>query len=268
MDVGTWLQQYTKKLLDAGVSTARLDCLVLLEDLLNKSRTHLLAHPEELLSPAQIEQLNRNIVRRSHHDPLAYIRGKTEFYGRTFLINKHVLEPRPESETMIDILKAITLPAQPRIVDIGTGSGALGITAKLEIPSAYVDLIELDHAAMKVAKSNINMLSVNANLFQNDLLTNINSVYNVILANLPYVPDNFQINQAAQAEPRIAIFGGPDGLSEYRRLFRQIKSLEHTPEFILTESLPPQHVQLTVLAQNAGLKLTRADDFIQLFEPI
>lgn len=267
MDVGTWLHDATQKLLDAGIETARLDSLVLMEDLLNKNRTHLLAHPDDSLSKEQVELLNRNIVRRSHHEPLAYIRGHSEFYGRTFLVDKNVLEPRPESETMIELLLEVALPAHPRIADIGTGSGALGITAALELGDAMVDLIDIDRKTLHVAKKNVNKLSISANLFENDLLANSTSVYDVILANLPYVPDNFHINPAAEAEPRIAIFGGADGLDLYRRLFAQLQSKTDKPTFIFTESLPPQHEKLQSIAANAGFHLTGANDFIQQFEP-
>ena len=271
MDIGTWLQMSTQKLRAAGIATARLDSLVLLEDLLNKNRTQLLAHPEDILSPSEIKVLDNDIVRRITHEPLAYIRGKSEFYGRTFLVDKNVLEPRPESETMIEMLKSVpasALPAHPRIVDVGTGSGALGITAKLELPKAHVDLIEISHTAAAVAKKNINMLSKNMVVFENDLFTNFTNHYDVVLANLPYVPDEFHINPAAQAEPHIAIFGGPDGLDIYRRLFKQIADRDDKPSFIFTEALPPQHEVLAAIAHENGMKLTRTDDFIQQFEPL
>lgn len=268
MNMGTWLRDATQELLSAGIETARLDCLVLLEDILNKNRTHILAHPDETLTSAQIDTLNTYIVRRAVHEPLAYIRGHTEFYGRTFLVDKHVLEPRPESETMIEMLLATALPSQPHVADLGTGSGALGITAALELPTLRVDLIDIDHAALAVAKKNVNMLSKNTKLIQNDLLTNMPAQYDVILANLPYVPDNFHINPAAQAEPRIAIFGGPDGLDLYRRMFEQIKHLTQKPSYIFTEALPPQHEILVQIAKDAGVKMTERSDFIQRFEPV
>jgi release factor glutamine methyltransferase len=268
MDIGTWLQLATQKLHQAGIETARLDCLVLLEDILNKNRTQLLAHPEITPTKNQFTVLNKYIVRRSHHEPLAYIRGKTEFYGRMFVVNKYVLEPRPESETMIELLKSTALPDYPRIADIGTGSGALGITAKLELPNARVDLIEINRAALNVAKKNVNMFSISTNLIQNDLLSNLGIQYDIILANLPYVPDNFHINPSAQAEPRIAIFGGPDGLNVYRRLFGQIAEFDHKPSYIFTEALPPQHEILATIAEAAGFKVVRTDDFIQQFQAV
>ena len=110
MHVGDWLKTATQKLQQAGIATARLDCLVLLEDYLNTNRTQLLAHLERELTVEQIKWLSLRLVRRAKHEPLAYIRSKTEFYGREFIVNKHVLEPRPESETMIDLLKASNLP--------------------------------------------------------------------------------------------------------------------------------------------------------------
>lgn len=270
MNIGTWLQESTQKLRSAGVPTARLDCLVLLEDILNKNRTHLLAYPDKSLTSEQIVSLDKCIVRRMNHEPLAYIRGISEFYGRLFLVDKRVLEPRPETETMIDMLKSIepsTLPAHPRIVDVGAGSGAIGITAKLEMPAARVDLIEIDRDALNVTKINVNKLSKNIHVIKNDLLANITSIYDIVLANLPYVPDGFHINPAAEAEPRIAIFGGTDGLDLYRRLFMQVKQLSPKPAYIFTEALPPQHAELTKVATIAGLQLTKTVDFIQQFEP-
>ena len=87
----------------------------------------------------------------------------------------------------------------------------------------------------------------------------------VLLCNLPYVPDKFQLNRAALNEPRLAIFGGPDGLDVYRNLFKQCTDLKLVPGYVLTESMPPQHKQLIDIAQVAGFRLLKADDFIQLF---
>ncbi|HEY1835794.1 MAG TPA: peptide chain release factor N(5)-glutamine methyltransferase [Candidatus Saccharimonadales bacterium] len=267
ISIANWLVGASKQLETAGIETARLDCLVLLEDCLNTNRTQLLAHPERELDIEQIKWLSSRLKRRTKHEPLAYIRGKTEFYGREFIVNKHVLEPRPESEAMIDLLKAATLPANPRIADIGAGSGCLGITAKLELPHAQADLIEVDEPALAAAKKNVNKFSINATCIKNDLLARISTKHDVILANLPYVPNNFHINLAAQAEPRFAIFGGADGLDVYRRLFSQIKELPWQPSFIFTESLPPQHAELAAIANSAGFKLVRTEDFIQQLEP-
>jgi release factor glutamine methyltransferase len=99
MRLGECLSRSEKQLKTAGISSARLDTLILLEDALHKDRAWILAHPEAELNQTTAGRMGRKIERRSRHVPLAYIRGHTEFYGRRFKVNRHVLEPRPESET-------------------------------------------------------------------------------------------------------------------------------------------------------------------------
>lgn len=266
--IADWLDQNTNKLIQSGVSTARLDCLVLLEDCLQTNRANLLAHTDKNLSEEQLEKLNYQINQRQTHQPLAYIRGKTEFYGRDFIIRPTVLEPRPESETLIDELKKLNLK-QPRIADIGTGSGALGVTAALELKTNTVDLIDISSDALDVAKQNLAHHHLQLNCYLSDLLseTPANLKYSVLLCNLPYVPDSFKINQAALNEPKLAIFGGIDGLDLYRRLFQQANDLsDSAPTYILTEALPPQHNQLQAIAETLNYHLVSTNDFIQVFK--
>ncbi len=268
MKIETWLKQSEHQLEQAGIGTARLDILVLLQDVLCKDKSYLLAHPETKLDSKVLERLDKSVQRRTRHEPLAYIRGKTEFYGREFVINKNVLEPRPESETMIDLLKSLDLSKTPHIADVGTGSGALGITAALEIPGSTVELIDIDDGCLKVARQNCVLHKVTAQLYEANLIARKQRDYDVILANLPYVPDDYTINEAAAMEPKIAIFGGTDGLDIYRKLLAQIVKSEQKPEFVLTESLPFQHLSLAKIAETANYRLSKTDDFIQLFEII
>jgi release factor glutamine methyltransferase len=270
MTNGKWLAGATKQLQEAGIGTARLDALVLLEDVVGKNRAWLLANPDFVLSHQQVTKLKKLLNRRAGHEPLAYIRGRAEFYGREFVLTSAVLQPRPESETMIDLLKELpifdTKSAQALyIADVGTGSGALGITAQLELPQATVDLLEINDKALKVAKTNVVKFTLGINVICSDLLSQSKRNYDVLLCNLPYVPDDFQINPAALREPRLAIFGGPDGLDVYRRLFSQIEKMPKQPLYILTEALPPQHLQLAGIAQSAGYELQQTVDFIQVF---
>jgi len=267
MHLQAWLTDAAQQLEAAGIGTARLDCLVLLEDLLHKNRTHLLAHPETGLTVEQLRVLAQQVQRRSGHEPLAYIRGKTEFYGRDFLVDKRVLEPRPESETMIDLFKQLS--EITHIIDLGCGSGALGITAHFLQPKAIVTLIDIDPGCLAVARTNLKKHNVPANVFQGDLLqplpTDFPFANTVILANLPYVPETYQINQAALQEPRQAIFGGADGLDLYRQLFKQAAQLADKPHYILTESLPFQQEALRDIARGHSYDQLQKDDFIQLF---
>lgn len=273
MKVNEWLTNATRQLDDAGVITARLDCLILLEDAMGKDRSYLLAHPEVEINGQIQAHLNLQVDRRENHEPLAYIRGKSEFYGREFLVNEHTLEPRPETETMIQLLKELMRKErnemkETTVADIGTGSGCIGITVKLEIPDTQVVATDISKECIKIAEQNAQKLGADVKFFQGDLLqplqsSEFNLQSSILLANLPYVPDSHTINQAAMQEPKIAIFGGSDGLNLYRRMFEQTKKLQ--PQFIFTESLPFQHAALAKIAKKAGYHLEKTDDFIQVF---
>lgn len=266
MTVRDWLAFATQQLTDAGVQTARLDALVLLEDVTGLDRSHLLAEQAAALPRKQASTLQRLLQRRCRHEPLAYIRGKAAFFGRDFLVDKHVLVPRPESETMIEQLKQLPLPPQAHLVDIGTGSGALGITAGLELPGTTITLVDIDTTALRVCTTNAQQHHLTATIKQSDLLANAPDEYDVVLANLPYVPDTYPINEAARHEPSLALFGGSDGLELYRRLFAQLCAGTSPPPFVLTESLPSQHAALTAIAEAAGYQLRNTEGFIQVFK--
>ncbi|MGH7157702.1 MAG: N5-glutamine methyltransferase family protein [Candidatus Saccharimonadales bacterium] len=266
MTVGVFLTNAAAALRKADVSTGRLDCLVLLEDAFGADRANLLAHLDKTI-PQQTEvELNTKIAQRIRHVPLAYIRGKAMFYGREFTITGDVLVPRPESESMIDLLKALPLPAQPAIADIGTGSGCLGITTNLEVPASRVWLCDIDQKALKLAMQNSKNHGVNPQIVHADLLHNISAPFDVLLANLPYVPLDFPINRAAEYEPKLAIFAGANGLDVYRRFWNQVSQLKHRPNFVITESLNEQHAHLSDLAANAGYALRASDGLAQCFE--
>jgi len=267
MTINEWLARATKQLTNTGIETARLDCLVLLADLLEQDKAWLLAHPEHVLTDEQQTTLAAQLTERITHSPLAYIRGKTEFYGRDFIVTPDVLVPRPESEAMIDLLKQLDLK-KPRIADIGTGSGALGITADLEVPGAVVAAVDIDEACLDVCKRNAVVHAAAISLFSGDLLEpflqkDSDFKPEILLCNLPYVPNEYLVNQAARHEPRLALFGGSDGLDLFRRLFKQATHLK--PQYILTESLPEQHEELAKIAAAHRFKLQTSDDFIQLF---
>lgn len=267
MKLQNWLDANTNKLEQADASTARLDCLILLEDIVGKGRGWLLAHPEYELDKAALKSLQIKISRRAKHEPLAYIRGKSEFYGREFAVNAHTLQPRPETETMIELLqelvqsrklkvesrKPITNNQQPvnkqrlhgsdavqgeaeqqtkdkkapalneqlqhldevqgaseqrtesymqydegaaqvatqqfaksisgmassagqqadamlTVVDIGTGSGCIAITAKLLYPKAHVIGIDIDSTCLSTALQNTTKHNTDIDLLEGNLL--------------------------------------------------------------------------------------------------
>ncbi|HEX4774810.1 MAG TPA: HemK/PrmC family methyltransferase [Candidatus Saccharimonadales bacterium] len=266
MTYGEWLKSAQTKLEAAGIGTARLDALILLESVTGHYRAWILAHLENVIDTSQSDKLNNLLKRRVQHEPMSYICGKTEFYGREFLITPAVLEPRPESETMIDLLKDLPdLPSPVGIADVGAGSGALGITAALELANNLVELLDIDDQALIVTKTNVDKFTLSIDVIKSDLLTGLNHNNQILLCNLPYVPDNFRINQAAMHEPKIAIFGGPDGLDLYRKLFNQVQSLTTKPLYILCEALPSQHARLKQIAGKVGYEPYKNQDFIQVF---
>jgi len=271
MTIDAWLQANTSQLKQAGIETSRLDCLVLLSDEIEKDKSWILAHPEYELQIEKTELLNTKIAQRARHTPLAYIRGKSEFYGRDFVVNTDVLVPRPESEDVIELLKQIADYEQsPIIYDVGTGSGALAITAKLELPNSIVFALDIDPACLRVAQKNAEHFHSHVTFLLGDLLEpfrelKTNSQKLIVLANLPYVPLGYHINLAATHEPEIALYSGKDGLDHYRRLFTELFSLPILPEYIITESLPAQHLALTEIADEGTFLLQATSGFAQCF---
>ena len=169
--VSEWLSQSQNRLETAGIETARLDSLVLLSDELGHDKAWVLAHPDYILQGSVLKKLNTKIAQRNNHIPLAYIRGKNEFYGREFMVNKHVLVPRPESESMIDLLKRFVGPdSRTTIIDVGTGSGCLAITAKLELTNSTVVALDSSHECLLIAKQNATKLVADITFLESDLL--------------------------------------------------------------------------------------------------
>jgi release factor glutamine methyltransferase len=271
------LEEYLKNAIAAlaykEVETARLDSLVLLEDVTGKERGWLLAHPDYELTSLQVNKLTSWVKRRAKHEPLAYIHGKAEFYGREFFVNKDVLVPRPETEDMISLLCKQVADSRYqvsdglRIVDVGTGSGCIAVTAKLEFPGAEVHATEISAAAVKTAKQNAKKHNVDVEFHKGNLLQPLPATRSplpitFLLCNLPYVPDDYPINKAAENEPKLALFAGKDGLGYYRKLFSTLPGM---PAYILTESLPQQHKALEVIAEENGYWLDRTQDLVQLY---
>lgn len=267
MSIDDWIKNTTNELSGAGVATARLDAEVLLADILDKDRAWVLAHPEHELQGPTLESLNGFVDRRRRHEPLAYIRGRQEFYGREFAVSPDTLTPRPETETMVELaLEIIKKHSVKSVADIGTGSGCIAITLNLE-SGASTDFVgyEISKPALKVARQNAKILKSKTVFFEDDLRADTKHIWqgsDMIVANLPYVPSNFHINLAATHEPDFAIYGGDDGLDYYRSLFAKLDKAS----FVLTESLPPQHEELGNIAETAGYTQIEEQDFIQVFK--
>lgn len=269
MTVSDWLKHSAHMLSKAEIDSARLDTLVLLSDELGKDKSWVLAHPEHVLQIEQLEKLNTKITQRTQHTPLAYIRGHAEFYGRDYVVNSHVLVPRPETEDVVDAaIKNIAGTDSPLIVDVGTGSGCIAITLALSITSSKVIGIDSSDDVLAVARRNAERLNANVTFEKGDLLSPLKAYSKsplFVVANLPYVPLHFPINQAAKHEPEIALFSGEDGLDHYRRLFLQIDDMNLRANIIITESLMSQHALLTSITNSHGYALAETAGLVQTF---
>ena len=263
MTIEQWLLLSERKLIKVGIETYHLDSLILLSYVAQIDRTTIIAYPKKILSQKQISKLNLLLNKRLKHLPIAYILGMKEFYGREFIVNKNVLIPRPESESFLDLLKKHNITHQ-NIIDVGCGSGILGISTKLELPTNQVTLSDLSPKALKVAKQNAKNLNAKCNFIQSDSLP-INCNPSIVVANLPYVPKNLDIQPELSYEPPIALFADNSGMSLYGKLWKQI-SQNTSIKVVLTESLKAQHKNMKELAITANYKLLDTNGLVQFFE--
>lgn len=188
--------------------------------------------------------------------PQAYVTGWKGFYRREFAVNKHVLVPRPETEHLIeDALEFMRTPGRRRVLDVGTGSGAIACTIASEVSDATVTASDVSLPALVVAARNAARLGVSGRctFALADIAPQGADGYDLILANLPYIPsaDVPHKPDPVGFEPRRATDGGADGLDEYRKLLAQAPSLVRAGALVLMEAAPPTIAGLLALAQAA-----------------
>lgn len=233
--------------------TAVLDAQTALAALLRKPRAWVLAHPEAPLPESVQPQLEAWLDRLRRGEPLPYVLGEWPFYGRTFIVTPAVLIPRPETETLVEAVLAQVPPkASARIVDVGTGSGCIAITLALERPHLHVWATDISAPALRVALANVRRHGVahRVHLVQADLLTPLWGPWDVVVANLPYIPQGeLPRLRVARWEPTLALNGGPDGLFWLRRLVDQAWPRLAPGGHIFLECAPNQAQLLRLWAQ-------------------
>lgn len=267
MKTADWLKKSTQVLMNAEIPSARLDCLILLEFVMQKDRIFILSHEDTSLTSQQIAHLDAYLQRRESHEPIAYICSTKEFYGRDFLVSPSVLIPRPESETIIDLLKTIEFPDDALLVDVGAGSGALAITASLECPSARVQGYDIDPETLTIASKNNIALHGTVEFKQRDLLEGLVEPAYGIIANLPYVANNQPLSTDATFEPPLALFADNDGLDLIYLLIDQITDTTLlSGGYLILESEPRQHSRIQKYAENKGILHIKSVGFIQLYQ--
>lgn len=208
-----------------------------------------------LLQKIQLKLLQ---YKRSKGTPIAYLTKEKEFYGRKFKVSKKTLIPRPETEQIIDICKSLqeTNHSKNNFLDLGTGTGCIGITLLKEIPGSRATLLDVSPQALKIAKQNIHTHQVQSKAFlvQSNLLSEIpkSSKFNCIVTNPPYIPNNqpdLVCKNTKKYEPSLALFAGEDGLDIYRDIFQQIQSKDIKFQYLVGEFGFGQKESLELLLQ-------------------
>ena len=271
-NVKSWLQSASQKLKNAEIASADLDAELILARVLDTERTTLHAYPNRRLTRQQVFHANNWLNKRLNRVPLAYIFHEKEFFGRKFYINESVLVPRPETETLIEVTKELA-QNNDKILDIGTGSGIIPATLKLELPKT-VEIFASDISLHALAVANLNikrLTSKEIQLFESNLLdkipSEILSQITILTANLPYVDRNwvnFEAQNELHHEPQIALYAEKNGLELIFSLLEQAQFLPNLRTIIL-EADPQQFEQIEQKAAQLGFQKIKSKDYIIAF---
>ena len=243
----------------AQQATSRIEARVLLREVLNQSDAYLLAHDDELLTADQAQQYVGLVVRRVAGEPIAYITGRREFQGREFFVSPSVLIPRPETELLVELaLQRLPADAPARVLDLGAGSGCIGITIAAERPQVQVTLVDASKDALEIAQVNARQWApANTTLLYSDWYSAIGEErYDLIVANPPYVAEGDAHLQQGDLrfEPRTALAAGVDGLNDLSRIIAQAPQHLRAGGWLLLEHGFDQAVACAWLLEAAGLQ--------------
>jgi release factor glutamine methyltransferase len=237
MTLRTALVQGTQLLEEAAIPVPRLTAEVLLAHALHRAREYLFGHPEHELSELEWIHYGRYLHERLQGKPTQYITGHQEFYGRDFRVTRDVLIPRPETEHVVETALRLS-PHAPRVLDVGTGSGILAVTLRLEM-HAEAWATDISPAALRVAARNAQELTAPVTFIACDLMSAIaDSSMDLIVSNPPYVPlsDKAGLQREVRDwEPHTALFAGPTGVEFYKRLARDAERVLKPSGWLIVE---------------------------------
>lgn len=238
MTIRDALRQSTQRFELHGVSSPRLNAEVLLSHVLSVDKAYLYTHDEREISGEEEQRLENAVYDRVSGVPVQYIVGRQEFFGRYFAVNPTVLIPRPETELLVERVIGFRPAAGSRIVDVGTGSGCIGITLALELPEARITLTDVSFEALQTARANAASLGAKVEVVCMDLLEAASGSFDFIVSNPPYVSraETSRLQrEVREHEPHVALFAADDGLSAYRQLIPSAQRLLRPGGYLLME---------------------------------
>jgi release factor glutamine methyltransferase len=214
------LWETTKRLESAGVPSPDSDASWLLEVVMEASYSDLFLMSEQELTPVHLEQLEAFVLRREAREPLQWIIGFTEFYGLKIETRVGVLIPRPETERLVELVLERLPNAPVKVVDIGTGTGAIALALKAERPNIEIVATDINMTALELTRKNAANLNLEIETVQTSILDGLEMMFDAIVSNPPYLPsgDNGTLDIEVQLEPQEALFSGIDGLSLARKI--------------------------------------------------
>lgn len=238
-DLKSWLQNARKRL-EASIELPGLESQILAAHVLKKPRAWVLAHGDFQPDAAAFQALNTLLMRRLQGEPLPYLIGEWEFFGLSFRVSPAVLIPRPETELLVEQALAWleAHPARRRAADIGTGSGCIAVSLAKNVPGLQITAADRSPQALYIARQNTARHAVSNQVFllQADLLTPFGRAFDLVCANLPYIPSGKIADlEVAAHEPLQALDGGADGLDLIRRLLLDAKQVVRPGGALLLE---------------------------------
>lgn len=238
----------------ATSSSPALDCQLLLGKITRQSRAWLLAHDDQYLQPSQQEQLATLLARRAAGEPMAYLLGTQGFWDMDLEVNPATLIPRPETELLIELLQTLPAEAPLKVIDLGTGSGAIAIAASRERPHWDQYASDTSAAALSVARRNAQRWSPTAIRFiQTDWLRPFSPAsFDVIVANPPYINPQDHHLAALQFEPTAALVAAADGYADLASIIDQAKTRLRPGGWLLLEHGYQQQTPLQILLSKQG----------------
>jgi release factor glutamine methyltransferase len=263
--IGKWLKDSADELTRAGTGSERLDAELILGHVLGQNRAWLKAHGTDKLTTRQLSNATALVKRRVAREPLVHLTGKREFYGLELEVTPDVLTPRAETEQMVDWAVKYA-PKNSRLLDVGTGSGAVAIAVAKSRPDLQITATDLSNRELAIARRNAETHQTPITFITSDLWDNITGQFDTVVTNLPYLEDSADLMPEVQREPAVALFGGPDGLGLYRRFLAGLPGHLTLNGFLFTECDPWQHEALISEADRHGLTPVEQGYFILGFK--